>query len=109
MHSLLGLTLHGRSGTVRWSDYYWLAWLGNLWLLFLPVEIAVILAGHSEMTLSNTMWDWTGDHAGQQWEYWRYTWPHWLLIGFFVLLTLHLCFRVPLAPWDWGRRGTWPW
>lgn len=100
----------GRLGAdARWTDIYWGWWLFNLFALFFPVELGVIFAGHSEMTLSDTMWDWTNDRAGNQWRPWTYTWPHWLLIIFMVLLTLHLCFRVPLAPWRWGDKGVWPW
>lgn len=73
-----------------WADWYWLAWLGAVFGMFLPVELWAVFSGRSYDTLSDTMWKWTNVDLGHPFDFLRWTWPHWLLAIFMCWLTVHL-------------------
>lgn len=79
----------------NWADWYWLSYLGAVFGMFFPVELYAIFTPHkNNLTLSNTIWNWTDNVPSQAWNIGHWAWPHWLLTAFLVWLTLHLCFRV---------------
>jgi hypothetical protein len=75
---------------VRFSDIYWLAWLGLVFGAFLPKELIALFTGHPEDTLSDTMWKWCDVNLASPWNLTSWTVAHWLLFGFMTWLTLHL-------------------